>query len=149
MAYRIFNMRTDVNACESTWVCTDKVRESALKVDSGRKISCRTVELNLPQWHAGPALYQPSYIPTHFTPLLKLSSLYNVFSLVSSKHCFVHAVGRGNNRAERLMGKAVITSWSHLGRAEVLTLTVHAGMNIPGPHTVNCLEETGIQGRTA
>ena len=42
---------------------TDTVRESALKVDSGRKIPCRTEESNLPQQRAGPTLYQLSYIP--------------------------------------------------------------------------------------
>ena len=40
------------------------VTESALKVDSGRKIPCRTVESNLRQRRAGPILYQQSYIPT-------------------------------------------------------------------------------------
>ena len=40
------------------------VRESAPKVDSGRKIPCRTRESNLPQRRAGPTLYQLSYIPT-------------------------------------------------------------------------------------
>ena len=44
--------------------CTDTVRESALKVDSGRKIPCRTGEPNLRRWRAGPMLYQLSYIPT-------------------------------------------------------------------------------------
>ena len=34
--YRIFNMGTDVNACDCTWECTDTVREFTLKVDSGR-----------------------------------------------------------------------------------------------------------------
>ena len=38
--------------------CTDAVRESAQNVDSGRKISCCTRESNLPQWYAGPMLYQ-------------------------------------------------------------------------------------------
>ena len=38
--------------------------ESALKVDSGRKIPCRTGESNLRQRRAGPTLYQLSYIPT-------------------------------------------------------------------------------------
>ena len=52
MDYKIFNMRTDVNACDCTRGCTDTVRESALKVDSGKKIPCRTGELNLPQWCA-------------------------------------------------------------------------------------------------
>ena len=42
--YGIFNVRTDVNACDCTRGCTDTVRESALKVDSGRKIPCRTGE---------------------------------------------------------------------------------------------------------
>ena len=43
--------------------CTDTVRESALKVDSGRKIPCRIGESNLPQRRAGPSLCQLSYIP--------------------------------------------------------------------------------------
>ena len=43
--------------------CVDKVRESALKVDKGRKIPCRIGESDLPQQHAGLTLYQLSYIP--------------------------------------------------------------------------------------
>ena len=43
------------------------VRESSLKVDSGRKIPCRTGESNLRQRRDGPTLYQLSYIvPTPF-----------------------------------------------------------------------------------
>ena len=57
----IFNVRTDVNACT--------VRESALKVDSGRKLACRTRESNLSQRRAGPTLYQVSYIPAPVSPL--------------------------------------------------------------------------------
>ena len=57
-------MHTDVNACDCTWGCTDTVRESALKVDSGRKIPCRTGESNLRRQHADLMLYQLSYIPT-------------------------------------------------------------------------------------
>ena len=34
----IFNVRTDVSACGCTWGCTDTVRESALKVDTGSKM---------------------------------------------------------------------------------------------------------------
>ena len=50
---------------------TDTLRESALKVDSGRKIPCRTWESNLRQrCRAGPMLYQRSYIPTHCSPFL-------------------------------------------------------------------------------
>ena len=47
MDYRIFIVRTDVNSCDCTRGCTDTVRESALEVDSGRKIPCRTGESNL------------------------------------------------------------------------------------------------------
>ena len=66
MDYTIFelNVRTDVNACDYTRGCTDTVRESALKVDSGRKIPCRTGESNLRQRRDGPTLYQLSYIRT-------------------------------------------------------------------------------------
>ena len=63
MDYRIFNVRTDVNAGDCTRECTDTVRESALKVDSGRKIPCRKGESNLRRRRAGPMLYQLSYIP--------------------------------------------------------------------------------------
>ena len=43
--------------------CTETVRESALKVDSGRKIPSRTGELNLRQRSAGSTLYRLSCIP--------------------------------------------------------------------------------------
>ena len=57
----ILNVPTYVSAHEG---CTNTMRKSALKVDSGRKIPCRTGESNLPQRRAGPTLYQLSYIPT-------------------------------------------------------------------------------------
>ena len=64
MDYGIFNVHTDVIACNCTLEYTHTVRESALKVDSGRKIPCRTGESNLRRRSAGPVLYQLSYIPT-------------------------------------------------------------------------------------
>ena len=45
-------------------VCTDTVRESALKVDSEKKIPYRTGKSSLRRQRAGPTLYQLSYIPT-------------------------------------------------------------------------------------
>ena len=45
------------------------VTESALKVDSERKIPCRTGESNLRQRRAGTTLYQLSYIPVSYTHL--------------------------------------------------------------------------------
>ena len=41
MDHGIFNVRADVNAWDCTRGCTDTERESALKVDCGRKIPCR------------------------------------------------------------------------------------------------------------
>ena len=46
--YRIFIVRTDVNVCDCK-LDTDTETESALKVDSGKKIPCRTEESNLHQ----------------------------------------------------------------------------------------------------
>ena len=53
----IFNMHTDVNACDCTRGCTDNVRESALKVDSGREKSLAapgssTRVSNVPAWRS-------------------------------------------------------------------------------------------------
>ena len=47
-----------------TWVCMDAVRQTMLKVDSGRKILWHSRESDLPQ-RASPSLYQLSYIPSH------------------------------------------------------------------------------------
>ena len=66
MDYGLFNVRTDVNAYECTRGCTDTVRESALKVDSGTEknpLPHRGIEPALAR-RAGPTLYQLSYIPT-------------------------------------------------------------------------------------
>ena len=59
----IFNVQTGVNACDCTRGCTNTVRQSVLKVDSGRKIPCLTGESNLRQRRDGPMLYQLSHIP--------------------------------------------------------------------------------------
>ena len=67
MDYGIFNVRTDVNACDFEWVCTETIRQPALKVESGKKKKkkpCRTGESNLRRRRAGPMFYQLSYIPT-------------------------------------------------------------------------------------
>ena len=49
-------MHKDVNACDSTWGVWTHARESAMKIVSGRKIPCRTGELNLRKQHDGPML---------------------------------------------------------------------------------------------
>ena len=48
------------------------LNESVLRVDSGRKIPCRTGESNLPQQHDGLMLYQLSYIPAYMTKKVEL-----------------------------------------------------------------------------
>ena len=63
MDYGIFNVRTDVNACDCALWCAETVRESALKADSGGKIPCCTGDSNLRRRRDGPMLYQLSYIP--------------------------------------------------------------------------------------
>ena len=62
MDYVIFNVRTDLMLAIAHEGCTDTIRESALKVDSWRKIPCRTGESNLRRRRAGPMVYQLSYI---------------------------------------------------------------------------------------
>ena len=64
MDYGIFSVLTNVNACNCTraWL-SDTVRESALKVHSGRQIPCRTEDSNLRQRRAGPMLCELTYTP--------------------------------------------------------------------------------------
>ena len=64
-----------VNACNCARECRDTVRESALRVDSGRKIPCRTGEPNLRRRRAGPIL------PTELHPHLESSVEKNVIFL--------------------------------------------------------------------
>ena len=58
MDYGIFNVRTDVNTSDCTRGCTNTERDSALKVDSGKEIPCRTGESNLRQRRDGLMFYQ-------------------------------------------------------------------------------------------
>ena len=50
MDYRVSNVCTDVDVRDCTWGCMDTIKESALKVDYGRKIPCCTGESNLRRW---------------------------------------------------------------------------------------------------
>ena len=85
MDYGIFNVRTNINACDCTRGCTDTVRETALRVDSGRKIPCCTRESNLCQQRAGPMLYQLNNIPIpHF---LVFSRNVSPVSTLRSNYC--------------------------------------------------------------
>ena len=59
-----------MNECDCTQGCMDTIRQSALKVDSARKIPCCIRDLNLRQQHASPMLYQLRYSPPPPSPLL-------------------------------------------------------------------------------
>ena len=74
MEYGIFHVRIEnVNACDCTQECTDTVRESALNVESRRKITSRTGESKLRQRRASPTLYRLSGLYPH--PYLKIEAL--------------------------------------------------------------------------
>ena len=88
MDYRIFNVRTDVNACDCTRGCTDTGRESALKVDPGRKIPCRIGESNLCQRRVGSTLYRLSYIPVLFVDMAGRSRPFRKTGFSRPKICF-------------------------------------------------------------
>ena len=79
----IFNVHTDVNACDCTRGCTDTVRESALKVDSRRKIPCLTGMSNLCRRRAGSVLCQLSYISDPEASARGSVSLHTVPEVVS------------------------------------------------------------------
>ena len=61
-----------------------------------------------------------------------------------------HAGLKGNDRADRLMGKAAITSGLHLGKSEVLrSLKHYLQAQSQGHHTISCVEEGGVEGGSA
>ena len=88
------------NACDCTRGCTNTVRESALKVDSGRKIPCHPVESNLRRRRAGPMLYQLSYIPIQIFHFIYENDDYisSIFRLSKrTRHCYrtsSYAIGK-------------------------------------------------------
>ena len=95
MDYGIFDAHTDVRARDCTRGCADTVKESALSVDSVRKIPCRTGESNLRWLRACPMLYQLSYIPIpipirHYTSILFRYLMTNSALLPFSKQIFIH-----------------------------------------------------------
>ena len=61
-------------------------------------------------------------------------------------YCPGHARVKGNDRADRLAGKATLTSGLRLGRSEVLSSSRHyLRAQIQGHHTTNRLEERGVE----
>ena len=88
--HRIFNVRTYVNACDCTQECTDTVRESALKADSGRKEK----KNSFAPW----TRTRVSYIPTpscccFVILLLCLYVCHSLFSraIISKIHLCIHS----------------------------------------------------------
>ena len=61
-------------------------------------------------------------------------------------HCLGHAGVKGNDRADRLAGKATLTSGLLLGRAEVVrSLRHYLRAQSQGHHTIDRLEERGVE----
>ena len=85
MDYRIFNVHTDVDACSYTQGCTDSIRESSLKVHSGRPIPCRTVN----QTYLSGVLVQRSTKwakPSFFLRLVQISESTFLFRCLIYRH---------------------------------------------------------------
>ena len=74
--FGIFIVRPDVDACDCSWEevgggggdSTDTVKESALKVDTRRKIPCRTGDSNPRQYCA--LAFQSDALPTELFPFV-------------------------------------------------------------------------------
>ena len=61
-------------------------------------------------------------------------------------YCTGHAAVKGNDRTDRLAGKATITSGSHLGRCEVLrNLRHYLRAQSQRHHTIDRLGERGVE----
>ena len=61
-------------------------------------------------------------------------------------HCSGYAGVKGNDRADRLAGKATLTSSSLLGRSEVLrSLRHYLRVQSQGHHTIDRLEKRGVE----
>ena len=77
--------------------CTSTIRESALKVYPGRKISCCTGELNLRQhcvWHFGPMRHKMSRTTPCSCCLSLLHNAQNWSSSLLKENTWVHKLGR-------------------------------------------------------
>ena len=111
MYHKISNVRTDVNACSCTRGCTDTVRESALKTDSGKKIPSCTGDSNLRQQRAGPMLYQLSYIPNRAagSPCRHVSHIETETKLSWAHDLWAPSRGWQNETLGSLQLKAVAT----------------------------------------
>ena len=65
-------------------------------------------------------------------------------------YCTGPAGVKGNDRADRLAGKATLTGGLLLGRSEVLrSLEHYLWAQSQGRHTIDRLEERGVEGRSA
>ena len=107
MDYGISNMRTNVNACDCTRGHMDTVRESALKVDAGRKVSCHFRELNLHQKPAGPMLYPLGHIPTRVLWYMYYIAMYAMalyfLYWATCREMFAHSRLSSQSRCGRLI----------------------------------------------
>ena len=126
MDYMIFNMHTDISTCSFTgdgdmcvWrgcVCTDTRRESALKVDPGRKILCCTRYLSLRQWNASlmlchltPELHPH---PIHYVPCSPSHSTHIAGCFIPSPGCCKAGEGMGCETERHLLMTGLVSSFT-------------------------------------
>ena len=93
---------------------SDTVRQSALKVNSWRKISCRNKESNLPQRCVGLTLYQLSFISIPFGWFLTFSTQSSPINIWGSDSLFM-SLGKKKKLDWKTVGKQ--SEWP--GEAEI------------------------------
>ena len=74
------------HTCHCTWECTGSIRESALKVDSLRKIPCHTGQSNLHRQRASPVQCSANWATS---PTITLSPPLFSSSLEVRKHLYL------------------------------------------------------------
>ena len=107
-------------------VATDKNTRAVILTDSMNLIQKVNTGMGSPDWHAS----------MHDIHLQRLLWIY----------CPGHAGVKGNDRADRLAGKADVKDGLQLGRSDILrNLRRILQSQSQGHHTVDCLIERGLQ----
>ena len=106
-----------------------------MKVDSGRKIVCRTVESNLRQRRAGPTLCQLSYIPAS-RPISLCSQTINVSSPSTAKNGPSILSARRHTHTHAQTAPFPSTKQTRTNTTHIYTLT-HGALTYEHTHDTN------------
>ena len=104
-------------------------------------------EMESSDWRISGAVSKSRWPPSNTQPLDWNASLVNIhFRKLPWCTAPGHAGVKGNDRTDRLAGKASLTSSSLLGRSEVLRSSRHyLRAQSQGHHTIDRLEERGVE----